>query len=246
MPTGIRSGSLPGRSRFAHHTPHEPPPRADPLARSRHLVGVLARAVGAVTIEDFRRQETRYDLDSRLGRELLYLIANDEWIHTTTEVIDLKKSSTVDTTIRVEVNPDRITHEAFRESRDRLWLPLLVLPPRVQADGTARRLTAAVPIVTDGTGDILSTLPQLQVRRWVSAALAEIVLNSATGWFSGPDHVVTRELRLVLSDALWRTLQGDVGEAASIRAEDEPDNEDAAQGSPSGASDVRSPQHRTL
>lgn len=173
------------------------------------MVESLIHALGTVTIEDFRRQETRYDLDSRLGRELLYLIANDEWIHTTTEVVDLQKSTTIDATIRVEVNLDRITHEAFREPRDQLWLPLLVLPPRAAGDDPDRHLTAAVPLVTDAGGEVLSTLPQLQVRRWVSAALSEIMLNSGAGLgranLSAP---VTCEQRMLLGVAVWRALRG--------------------------------------
>ncbi|HET9654382.1 MAG TPA: hypothetical protein VFP72_03445, partial [Kineosporiaceae bacterium] len=184
------------------------PPPAGASDQGQRILERLRQALYAVTAGEFRNQETRHDLDSRLGRELLYLIANDEWVQATTEFIDLQQAGTVHTTVRVEVNLDRIAHEALREQRDQLWLPLLVLPPYRRVDGAGRRPGGTVPVVTDA-GEVRPTLPQAQLRRWVSAALAEIMLDGGAEWaLPGPHRAVCREERILLGMAIRRFLRG--------------------------------------
>ena len=62
----------------------------------------LQYTVQRITPEEFRWQESHYDHDSRRGRELVFLIANDEWIRATSEIIDVSRSDAVDTTIKVD------------------------------------------------------------------------------------------------------------------------------------------------
>jgi len=66
--------------------------------------------------------------DSRYGRELLYLMAYNGWIRATTENVSVSRSDAVDTSITIELDLDRITHEAFHNQEGDIWLPLLVLP----------------------------------------------------------------------------------------------------------------------
>jgi hypothetical protein len=79
----------------------------------------LRRTVSHITTEEFRWQDSHYNRDSRYGRELLFLISNSEWIRATSEVIDITRSDSVDTTIKIDVDIDQITHEAFHVSRTR-------------------------------------------------------------------------------------------------------------------------------
>jgi hypothetical protein len=76
---------------------------------------LLQKTVKLITPEEFRWQESHYDHDSRHGRELLFLIANHEWVCATSEIVDVTRSEAVDTTIQIDIDPARITHEAFRE-----------------------------------------------------------------------------------------------------------------------------------
>ena len=87
---------------------------ADP-AQASALAGTaieLRTIVGQITPEEFRWQEANYDRNSALGRELLFLIANDEWARATSETIDITRSDTVETTVKIDIGLDRITHEA--------------------------------------------------------------------------------------------------------------------------------------
>ena len=68
------------------------------LPTARRLLDIS----GLITAAEFYREDEHNGTDSRLGRELLYLIANDEWIRSTTEVVDASRSDAVDTTIRFE------------------------------------------------------------------------------------------------------------------------------------------------
>src|SRR5260370_26309977 len=164
--------------------------------------------VGQITPEEFRWQDANYDRDSALGRELLFLIADNQWARATSETIDIARSDTVETTIKIDVDFDRITHEAFRDRTGQLWLPILVLPPLQQ------RLPDPDPFstltVTDVTGTRLSTLPNADVRHRVAAALTEIIVNMAEARLpdvGGPDFSATRDHRLMLSAAIYRLLR---------------------------------------
>jgi hypothetical protein len=63
----------------------------DILAIANRLRDIVAQ----VAFGEFYWQDAHYNHDSRLGRELLYLIANDEWIRSTTEIIDISRADAV-------------------------------------------------------------------------------------------------------------------------------------------------------
>ena len=67
----------------------------------------LRAIVAQITPEEFRWQEANYDRDSLAGRELLFLIANNEWARATSEIIDLTRSDAVDTTVKIDIDLDR-------------------------------------------------------------------------------------------------------------------------------------------
>ena len=66
----------------------------------------LWKLVKRITPEEFHWQESHYDRDSRLGRELLFLIANNEWVRATSEIVDIARSDAVDTTIKIDIDLD--------------------------------------------------------------------------------------------------------------------------------------------
>ena len=61
---------------------------------------ILWRMVGLVTADEFHRHEDRYDSDSGQGRELLFLIANHEWVRATSEIVDIGRSDAIETVPR--------------------------------------------------------------------------------------------------------------------------------------------------
>ena len=89
--------------------------------------------VSQITPEEFRWQDANYDRDSALGRELLFLIADNGWSRATSEKISVTRSDSLETSIEIDIDLDRITHEAFRGRTGRIWLPILVLPPLRQS-----------------------------------------------------------------------------------------------------------------
>jgi hypothetical protein len=166
--------------------------------------------VGQITPEEFRWQDANFDRDSALGRELLFLIANNEWARASAETIDITRSDTVETTIKIDVDLSRITHEAFRGRTGQLWLPVLVLPPLRQ------RLPEPDPFATltvaDADGSLLATLPNADVRHRAAAALAEIIVNIAVARLpdvGGRNVSASRDQRLLLSAALYRLLRSE-------------------------------------
>src|ERR1035438_1456575 len=60
--------------------------------------------VSQITPEEFRWQDANYDRDSALGRELLFLIADSQWARATSETIDIARSDTIETTIKIDVD----------------------------------------------------------------------------------------------------------------------------------------------
>ena len=175
---------------------------------------VLARKlnylIGQITPEEFRWQDANYDRDSALGRELLFLIANNEWARATSEIIDITRSDTVDTTIKIDVDLSRIAHEAFRDRTGQLWLPVLVLPP-LQSQALEPDPFATCT-VTDASGALLATLPNADVRHRVAAALAEIVVNIAIARLPDLGQLgvsASRDQRLLLAAAIYRLLRSE-------------------------------------
>ena len=75
-------------------------------------------------------------------------------------------------------------------------------------------------IVTDAKGDLLPMVPIVDTRHWVSAAMAEIIVNMAAARWASPDRkrptanrpVATRDQRLVLSAAIYRLLRNRSGQ----------------------------------
>lgn len=164
--------------------------------------------VEQVTSEEFRWQEANYDRDSLVGRELLYLAANNEWVRATAERVDVVRSDAIETEIKVDVDLDHITHEAFRQRNGQLWLPVVVLPP-LKREGLPEPDPFVTLTVTDAAGNLLATLPNADVRHRISAAMAEIIINMAVAWWPDEGHVPTaaRDQRLLLSAAIYRLLR---------------------------------------
>jgi hypothetical protein len=178
-----------------------------------------------VTSAEFAWQEAHYDHDSRQGRELLFLMANHEWVRATSEVIDIARSDTVETTIMIDVDLGQVTHEAFRKRTGPVWLPVAVLPaytPRLGA-GQGHQEPDLFATVTDAAGNPVPILPVADLQHQVSAAMAEIIAKTAVAYMpaaqgnpastapaesapQGPP-VATRDQRLLLSAAIYRLLR---------------------------------------
>ncbi len=178
------------------------------------LAEKLSYFIGRITPEEFRRQDASYDRDSALGRELLFLIANDEWARATSEIIDIARSDSVETTIKIDVDLSRIAHEAFRDRTGELWLPVLVLPPVLAAEGSQNLEPDpfATCTVTDASGALLATLPNAEVRHRVAAALAEIIVNVAVARLPDLGQLgvsASRDERLLLAAAIYRLLRSE-------------------------------------
>ena len=175
----------------------------------------LQANVTAVTAEEFHWQESHYDRDSRHGRELLFLIANHEWVRATSEIINISRSDAIDTTIKIDIDLDQITHEAFRKKTGLLWLPIAVLPPQpamgAQPESGDYRLEPdPFATVAGAAGDLLPLLPTADVRHQMSAAMAEIIVNMAVARWPDADGerpTATRDQRLLLSAAIYRSLR---------------------------------------
>jgi hypothetical protein len=192
----------------AERAPEDDAKAAEFLEHARQLRATVEQ----VTPEEFRWQESHYDHDSRHGRELLFLIANNEWVRATSEIVDVTRSDAVDTIIKIDIDTDQIIHEAFRKRTGRLWLPVIVLPPQAAAVGQygldQHRLEPdPFATVTDAAGGLLPMLPKADVRHQISAAMAEIIVNMAVARWFGPDDMrptATRDQRLLLSAAIYR------------------------------------------
>src|ERR1700744_5358375 len=120
------------RSRVADE--HTEAPVVDPSHPLVILGGALALRdmVGLVTAEEFNWQDAHYDHDSEQGRELLFLIANHEWVRATSEVVDVIRADVVETSVKTDVDLSQIKHEAFRGRTGLVWLPIAVLPPQIR------------------------------------------------------------------------------------------------------------------
>jgi hypothetical protein len=73
----------------------------------------LLDAVRDVTLEEFRSEDAHFERHSRLGRELLFLVANNGWCRRTTEVIEVRQAQAIDTDVIVDVDLAYADHEAF-------------------------------------------------------------------------------------------------------------------------------------
>ena len=203
------------------------------------LAAELFGAVQSVTPAEFTWQEAHYDHDSRLGRELLFLMANYDWVRATSEIVDITRSETIETTIKIDIDLSQVTHEAFRQRTGPIWLPIAVLPPYIRRDDpTAPAEADAGPrepdlfaTVTDAAGKPVPMMPTAELQHQIAAAMAEIIAKMAvsympTGGQPTAGAVATRDQRLLLSAAIYRVLrQGSDEEsepAASVSAIDSP------------------------
>jgi hypothetical protein len=193
----------------------------------------LAYLVGQITPQEFDRQDANYERDSALGRELLFLIADNSWTRATSEKIAITRSDSFETRVQVDVELDRITHEAFRGRSNPIWLPLLVLPPlyplprrrsiwhrlrsreasSLEPSGLLRVPDALATLgVSDMNDAPLPTLSNADTQHRLAAAVTEIILNMAEErWPGASDGVESsaRDQRLMLSAAVYRLLRGE-------------------------------------
>lgn len=160
----------------------------------------LLDAVRDVTLEEFRSEDALFERHSRLGRELLFLVANNSWCRRTTEVVEVRQAQAIDTDVIVDVDLAYADHEAFERDAGITWLPLLALPPMLPVEedidvgmwaslrpSVRRRLresrnreepdTITSLEVSDAAGARVHKLPQAEVHQRLAAALAEIILN---------------------------------------------------------------------
>ena len=183
----------------------------DVVDRARQLQSIVER----ITPEEFRWQESHYDHDSRRGRELLFLIANHEWVRATSEIIGIERSDAIDTTLKIDIDLDQITHEAFRKKAGPLWMPVTLLTPHyARSDQLPLRDQRLEPdpfaTVTDAAGQLLPMLPTADVRHQMSAAMAEIIVNMAISHWpdtGGQRPFASRDQCLLLSAAIYRLLR---------------------------------------
>ena len=191
---------------------------AEAIAEAREIARSarqLQAIVEKITAEEFHWQESHYDHDSRHGRELLFLIANHEWVRATSEIIDISRSDAIETTIKIDIDLDQITHAAFRKRTGLFWLPVALLPPQPAGNANPdsdRHCLEPDPFATvrDATGELLPLLPTADVRHQMSAALAEIIVNMAVARWpdaNGERPTATRDQRLLLSAAIYRSLR---------------------------------------
>ena len=170
----------------------------------------LAREALDVTLEEFRLTESRFETDSRLGRELLYLVSNTEWVRRTTEMLDISRVAAVETRVVVDVDVSYIAHEALRSVDGPIWLPLIALPRLVGPDPDGERADTPVSVdVLDGTGARVAEVPPAEVGRQLAAALSEALvtrLHRRTGIRDGEGGPATRDAQVLLAAVLARVL----------------------------------------
>jgi hypothetical protein len=166
--------------------------------------------VSQITPEEFRWQDANYDRDCALGRELLFLIADNGWCRATAEKVAVTRSDTIETRIEVDIDFAPNTHEAFCGRTGHIWLPILILPPLRQ--GPPEPDPVGALLVTDATGTPVPTLPDADVTHRIAAAITQIIVNMAVPRLpdAGDGNMsLGRERRLVLSAAVYRLLRGD-------------------------------------
>ncbi len=181
----------------------------------------LAREVLDVTLEEFRLTESRFETDSRLGRELLYLVSNTEWVRRTTEILDVSRVAAVETRVVVDVDVSYIAHEALRAVDGPIWLPLIALPRPAGTDPAAGTDTAVSVDVVDGGGARVAEVPPAEVWRQLAAALSEVLvtrLHRRTGVRDGEGGPATRDAQVLLAAVLARVLTRPPADAAGPAA----------------------------
>jgi hypothetical protein len=178
----------------------------------------LDAMIHEITAEEFRWEDAHHDRNSAVGRELLFLISNDEWVGSSTEKVSIARSDVIGTTIEIDVDLDRITHDAFQGRSGFLWLPVLITPSR-PGPGYGSGHDATATKVVDANGTTLVALPDVDVQHCLAAALSDILIDLAVGplfavaphnFGQSRDYVSgTRDNRLLLSAAIYRLLRGE-------------------------------------
>lgn len=171
----------------------------------RELLAVRA-AIDQITPEEFHLQNDRFRLNLAPGYKLLFLVANNDWVRATRESVNFRRPDTVETVLTLDVDFDRITHEAFRDDAREILLPIVVLPPQ-----TFAVYSSAEHTVTDTSGKVVPTLPDSDVRQLISCAFADLLANKIA-----PHLLRSRDSRpfrldedqkVLLSAALYRLLR---------------------------------------
>lgn len=191
--------------------------------------------MATLAVEDFRIEDFRFEADSRHGRDLLYLLSNNDWARRTTEVVDVGRVRAVDSEIVVDVDLSFVSHEAFRADDGLVRLPILALPAQQQAarhapwtagraDGRAAarpagrgaRAESVIPDaitsleVHDAGANRVTKVPQGEVHHWLGAVLAETLLPQLRA-SPRPRHRADRRDQVVLlAAAIRRMLQQSV------------------------------------
>jgi hypothetical protein len=209
----------------------------------RGLDGVPAALVGAideVTVEEFRVEDFRCERDTRLGRQLLFLLSSTEWTRRTSELVEISRARSVDTEVIVDVDLAYAVHSSFRPDVDRVWLPVLTMPAGQETDPESwparrrrprlwwrprRRRAArsadprpgvADPVtsleVSDAGGARVPKVPQSEVQYWLAAAIAELLLNRLPR--DPSDTAAGRDELVLLASAIRRLLAGNSSFAA--------------------------------
>jgi hypothetical protein len=177
--------------------------------RAVHTALDLWRMVGLVTSEEFHREEDRYDGDSRQGCELLFLIANYEWVRGTSEIVNIGRSDAIETALKIDIDLGQITHESFRGKSGLIWLPVTVLPLQ---NVNGRHEPDPFATVTDAAGNLLPLMPADDLGYRMSAGLAEIIINMAIAHqprrrSEGSPRVPTHDEYVLLCAAVRRLLR---------------------------------------
>ena len=177
-----------------------PGPTAPPAARV--TARLLRACVEEVTVEEFRIGDFRVERDAALGRQLLFLLTNEEWLRRTSEHLEIQRVRVVDTEVLVDVDLSLVTPAAL-EGRRQVWLPILAVPP--PQEGLVSDPVTSLE-VTDAAGARVFKLPQSEVQRRFAAAYAEIVLARLPADRTDPDARAPRDELVLLAAAVRRLL----------------------------------------
>ena len=182
----------------------------------------LRRCVEEVTVEEFRIGDFRVERDAAFGRQLLFLLTNEEWLRRTSEQLELKRVRVVDTEVVVDIDLALVTSAAL-DGRRPLWLPILAVPPA--AHGAVADPVTSLE-VTDASGARVFKLPQSEVHRRFAAAVAELVLARLPGGRAEADGRAPRDELVLLAAGVRRLLAAGLAGSAPLDDDGGPDDAD--------------------